>query len=191
MARYVVTAPHDLELVNGLDGPLIYLAGPIQGTANWQADAVDMLASLTPDVHVACPRARNFRGTPEPHVAWERAYMDRAAREGVILFWLARETQHRCNRNFAAQARFEVGEWAARTQFGHARLVVGIERGFTGGPYLHRRLTLDYPQIPVCRSLRQTCAAAAELATGAGDTPRRLADLFVPQIGPRSEGSVR
>lgn len=180
MARYVVTAPQDPSLAETLEGPIVYLAGPIQGAVNWHLDAIDYLADRTPDLHVACPRARNFRGGPEPHLAWERAYARRAARDGVILCWLARETAHRCNRAYAAQARFELGDWAARAQRGELRLVVGVERGFTGGPYLARRFALDYPQVPVCRSLRQTCAAAAELVT---DKARcALEDLFVPRV---------
>lgn len=180
MARYVVTAPLDLELADTLEGPLVYLAGPIQGAVNWQAEAIDHLGFIAPDLHVACPRARNFRGGPEPHLTWERAFAARAARDGVVLCWLARETAHRCNRAYAAQTRFELGDWAARAQRGEARLVVGIERGFTGGPYLARRFALDYPQVALCRSLRQTCAVAAELANGS--TGRSLEDLFVPRV---------
>ena len=185
MARYVVTAPHDAELAETFDGPLAYLAGPIQGAGNWHREAVGLLGDLAPDLHVACPRARNFRGGPEPHLTWERAYAGRAAREGVILCWLPRETAHRCNRSYGAQPRFELGEWVVRAQRGEICLVLGIERGFTGGPYLARRLALDYPQVPLCRSLRQACAAAAELALGPPDARLALADLFVPQVGVR------
>lgn len=185
MDRSVVTAPEDVELAETLDGPLIYLAGPIQGAVNWQREAVALLADLAPEVPVACPRARNFRGGPEVHLTWERAYAERAAREGVILGWLPRETAHRCGRSYAAQARFELGEWAVRAQRGELRLVIGVERGFTGGPYLTRRFALDYPQVPLCRSLRQACAAAVELALGPPDARPALAELFVPQVGVR------
>jgi hypothetical protein len=185
MARYVVTAPHDVELAETLDGPLVYLAGPIQGAPNWQREAVDLLGAAAPDLHVACPRAVNFRGGPDLHLIWERAYAERAARDGVILCWLPRETAHRCSRSYAAQTRFELGEWAVRAQRGEVRLVIGIERGFTGGPHLARRFGLDYPQVPRCRSLRQACAAAAELAVGQPSAQPVLADLFVPQIGVR------
>jgi hypothetical protein len=122
------------------------------------------LAELAPDVHVASPRATEFDGDLDTQMAWHRRWIGRAAENGSVLFWLPRERQHRCNRAYAQQARFELGEWAVLCRQGSARVVAGIERGFTGGPYLRRRLLLHYPQIPVCSTLRQTCAAAAELA---------------------------
>jgi hypothetical protein len=172
-----------------LDGPVIYLNGPIQGVANWQQDAIDVLQDLAPDVHVASPRMGQFNGAQEAHWIWEASYSERAARDGVILYWLARETRHRCSRSFAAQTRFELGEWAVKSSAGMARLVVGIERGFTGGPYLQRRFTLAYSNVPICRTLRQTCAAAVEMVqkqTPLVVYPRNLAELFVPpHLGPK------
>lgn len=179
MARYIVTAPADVDLAPHLDGPLIYLAGPVQGCDDWQADAIDTLGSLAPDLHIANPRARNFRGALDAHLDWERAYASRAS---VILCWLARENQHRCNRAFAGQTRFELGTWAARAQADQLRLVVGVDRAFSGRAYLTRRLALDFPHVPVCRSLRQACAAAAELATEPVSRP--LVDRFVPRVVP-------
>jgi len=192
MPRQIITAPTNLDAVNKLEGPLVYLNGPIQGVDNWQAEAIAILGDLAPDLHVASARGRNFTGGPELHMMWEQAFAERAARDGVVLFWLARETRHRCDRTFAAQQRFELGEWAAKASAGLARLVVGIERGFTGGPYLHRRLTLSYPQVPVCRTLRQACAVAAERAqqeTPIVVYPRTLADMFVPaSFGTKNNG---
>lgn len=184
MPRCIATAP-DLKALQDLDGPLIYLNGPIQGADDWQNEAISLLGELAPSVHIASPRALQFKGAQDAHLIWETAFSARAAREGVILFWLARETQHHCSRSYAAQLRFDLGEWAVKSQAGLARLVVGIERGFTGGPYLQRRFALTYPNIPICRSLRQTCAAAAELAAApTGVYPQTLADLFVPRFTP-------
>lgn len=183
MPRHVITAPQ-ADLVDALDGPVIYLAGPIQGAANWQADAIAVLGDIAPDIHVASPRATTFAGGIERHLAWEQLFTERAARDGVILFWCARETVHRCNRSYAAQMRFDLGEWTVKSSVGLARLVVGIERGFTGGPYLQRRYALSYPHVPVCRVLRQACAVAVELARREVPRviyPRTLEDLFVPQ----------
>jgi hypothetical protein len=164
MNRQVLVAPRDVE---DLDGPLIYLDGPIQGAIDWHSEAIGVLDEFAPGIHVASPRAKVWKGKFEQQLAWEVKYLDRAAREGVILYWMAKETQHRCNRAYAQAARFQLGEWCARSRAGLARLVVGIEKGFTGGVYLRRRLTLAYPNIPVCRSLRQTCIAAAELVQAA------------------------
>ena len=185
MPRHVFTAPQaDLDVLQQLDGPLIYLAGPIQGTADWQTAAIGMLGELAPDLHVASARGPDFKGGVERHLAWEQLFLERAARDGAVLFWCARETTHRCNRTFAAQMRFELGEWAVKSSVGLARLVVGIERGFTGGPYLQRRFTLSYPNIPICRTLRQACAVAVEVTrqeTPVVVYPRTLEELFMPR----------
>ena len=191
MPRRVFTAVADLDDLADLEGPLVYLNGPIQGTNDWQADAIAILGDLAPDLHVASARARSFAGGPEKHMIWEQAFIERSARDGVVLFWCARETSHRCNRTYAAQMRFELGEWAVKSSAGLARLVVGIERGFTGGPYLHRRLTLSYQNIPVCRTLRQACAVAAELAREEAPLvvyPRTLAEMFTPSFGFKNGG---
>jgi hypothetical protein len=185
MPRHVFTAPQtDLDVLQQLEGPLAYLAGPIQGSASWHAEAISLLNEIAPALHVASPRGLDFKGGVESHLAWEQLLLERAARDGVILFWCARETSHRCNRTHAAQMRFELGEWAVKSSVGLAKLAVGIERGFTGGPYLQRRFTLNYPNIPICKTLRQTCAVAAELAnreTPIVVYPRTLEELFLPR----------
>lgn len=182
MARHVITAPADLDLASTLDGPLVYLIGPIQGASNWQADAIEILGDLAPDLHVASARSSDFRGGPDKHLVWEQTFLKRASKYGVILFWCARETRHQCDRSYAAQMRFELGELAVKSSAGLARLVVGIERGFTGGPYLRRRFTLTYQNIPVCKTLRQSCTAAMELAQS--EQPMliypELSELFRP-----------
>lgn len=183
MASRIITAPDDIQATNSLEGPLVYLHGPIQGACHWQTDAIDVLVRLAPHLTVASPRALAFQGNNEAHLAWEQAFLERAARHGVILFWLARETQHRCNRSYASQVRFDLGEWAARSRAqARACIVVGIERGFTGRVHLERRLTQTYPHIPICRTLRQTCTAAVEF-TAPREVPRSLSERFVPSSG--------
>jgi hypothetical protein len=191
MPRHVFTAPRDLDKLDKLEGPLVYLNGPIQGSLNWQEEAIEILGGVAPDLHVASARGRNFAGGPEKHMAWEHAFIERAARDGVVMFWCARESKHRCDRAYAAQMRFELGEWAVKSSAGLARLVVGVEKGFMGGSYLQRRLALAYPNIPLCRTLRQACVAAVELTRHDGPQilyPRTLAEMFVPSIGFKNSG---
>ena len=178
------TAPDGTDELSALNGPLVYLHGPIQGSVNWHEQAINVLGDLAPEVHVASARGADFRGGPERHLAWEQAFMERAALDGVLVFWCAKETRHRCDRTHAAQMRFDLGEWAVKSSIGLARMVVGFERGFTGGPYLQRRFTLSYKNVPICRTLPQACAVAVEMAqreTPLVVFPRTLADLFVPQ----------
>jgi len=178
--RRIIKSPNDTDILKDLDGPLIYLNGPIQGTSDWQSTAIRTLNEFAPNLHVASPRSTRFTGSFEEQLTWETAFIQRAAKSGCIVFWLARETNHRCHRAYAQQARFELGEWAVLSRAGLARIVVGIESGFTGGPFLHRRLTLAYPNIPICSTLRQTCAAAAELSYSVPTT------LAYPFLTPRA-----
>jgi hypothetical protein len=76
-------------------------------------------------------------------VDWETHYLRRAATSGAILFGLAKEARHRCERAYAQTSCFELGEWKARHERGEASLVIGIESGFDGASYIRRRLRQD------------------------------------------------
>jgi hypothetical protein len=150
-----------------ITGPLVFLAGPIQGAPEWQAEAVRLLAELAPDLHVANPRRDYLAGefAYEQQVDWETHHLRRAVANGVILFWLAKEAKHDCGRAYAQTTRFELAEWMVRHQRDGARLVVGIEDGFTGAKYVRRRFAQDCPALPVCATLEETCRAAVTLAS--------------------------
>jgi hypothetical protein len=64
-----------------------------------------------------------------------------ASETGVILFWLANEETHFCDRAFAQTTRFELGEWLAKSI--HAfnnNVVVGIDTKFSGAGYIKHRI---------------------------------------------------
>jgi hypothetical protein len=152
-----------------LAGPVVFLAGPIQGAPDWQAEAVRLLAGRAPHVHVANPRRAYFPGefVYDAQVDWETHHLRRAAADGVVLFWLAREAAHDCGRAYAQTTRFELAEWKVRHERDGVRLVVGIEDGFTGARYVRRRFAQDCPRVPLCATLAEACSRAAELC-GAG-----------------------
>lgn len=154
---------HPSQFVD-VKGPVIYLAGPIQGTWNWRAEAVAHIHDLDPHIHIANPRANRFSGNFGEQVSWCEHYQDRAAEDGAILFWFSAESKHRCDRAYAQEARFELGERLARSWTDGTRIAVGFERGFTGSYFLREKLPRHYAHVPICRSLRQLCAAAVELA---------------------------
>ena len=82
----------------------------------------------------------------EQQVAWGVEIPGRqAARQGAILFWLAKEHLHFCDRAYAQTTRFELGEWLNAAP---ASVVVGIEPGFSGERYIKKA---------VARSLRFLC----------------------------------
>lgn len=149
-----------------IEGPLVFLAGPIQGAPDWQAEAARLLGALAPALHVASPRRKYLPGEFDyaAQVDWETHHLRRAAAGGVILFWLAREVVPAPGRAYAQTTRFELAEWKVRHERDGARLAVGVEAGFTGERYVRRRFAQDCPGVELCGSLEETCRRAAALA---------------------------
>jgi hypothetical protein len=156
----VVCPPAYLDL----DGPLVFLAGPIQGAGDWQDDAISYLTKQASGCNIASPR-RSYPPVTfdyDVQVDWETHHLRRAAQQGVILFWLATEKEHDCNRSYAQTTRFELAEWKARHERDGAPLVVGIEEGFSGARYIRRRFGQDCPTIPILSTLEDACRSAIE-----------------------------
>jgi hypothetical protein len=158
--------------ITPIDGPLVFLAGPIQGAPDWQSDAIALLQTLAPELHIASPRLAYLDGTfvYERQVDWETHHLRLAARTGAILFWLAREVEHRCDRAYAQTTRFELAEWKRRHECEGVKLVVGIEHGFSGARYIRHRFAQDCPAVPICTSLEPTCRALLDLLSVAQQT---------------------
>ena len=154
-----------------IEGPLIFLAGPIQGAPPWQDDAIRILQEIAPDIHLANPRREGAHYKKgefaqelyNEQVDWETHHLRRAADDGLILFWLAKEAEHRCDRAYGQSSRFEIGEWKKEHESIGTPLVVGIDVGFTGGRYIRRRFGQDCPDVPIIGSLEETCKKAIEL----------------------------
>jgi hypothetical protein len=167
----VVVFPPVIEPVAG---SLVFLAGPIQGAPDWQTDAIRWFAEHAPGIAVASPRrrdrSREFQYAEQ--VDWETHYLRRASACGVILFWLARETEVVQGRAYAQTSRFELAEWKVRHERDGVRLAVGIEDGFSGSRYIRHRFAQDCPRVPIVSSLAEVCAAAAELANDAEASTR-------------------
>lgn len=154
-------------MITPIEGPVVFLAGPIQGAPYWQADAISWFAEHAPTISVASPR-RPDRSGPFDYAAqvdWETYYLRRAAEGGVILFWLAREAEIVPGRAYAQTSRFELAEWKVRHERDRVRLVVGVEEGFSGARYIRHRFGQDCPQVPILPSLVEACAAASDLAS--------------------------
>lgn len=154
--------PPQIQPLNGL--PVIFLAGPIQGAKDWQGDAINILkANLQRDCIIASPRRYDdtWQFQFEQQVDWESFYLQQAAWTGVVLFWLAKEHEHACERAYAQTTRFELGEWLVKTS---DNLVIGIEAGFPGAKYIEHRLKTSYTakNIQVQRTLEDTCLLATK-----------------------------
>jgi hypothetical protein len=144
--------------------PMIFLAGPIQGAADWQTKAYAAIRQHS-SVLVANPRrvvvAEDFDHSAQ--VDWE-THMLRAAGEcGVVLFWLARQTIETPGRAYGQTSRFELAEWKVRHERDGTRLVVGLETGFGNNRYIERRFRQDCPQVPLTNTLPATITEALRL----------------------------
>ncbi len=152
-----------------LDGPLIFLAGPIQGAYHWQNDAIKIFHDIAPQLNIASPRrvvSETYKKgdfTPAMYneqVDWETFHLRRAAEYGVVFFWLAKEFEHTCKRAYAQTSRFELAEWKINHERDGINLVIGIEEGFTNAKYIRRRFRQDCPDVPICSTLESTCQEA-------------------------------
>lgn len=147
-----------------VSGGIIFLAGPIQGTHDWQAEAIENIFKQEPNCNIACPRRSDFKelNLLERHQQydWETYYLRQAGLFGVVMFWLAKETHHLCRRAFAQTSRFELGEWKMRHEYYKTKLVVGIEPGFSNETYLKHRFNEDCPSLNIHSTLFETCLEA-------------------------------
>jgi hypothetical protein len=151
---------------NNLEGNLVFLAGPIQGTWDWQSAAIQYFQKNAPELNIASPRRNDssWKFNYNEQVDWETTHLNKAAQTGVILFWMAKETQHDCKRAYAQTTRFEFAEWKTKYQFDkNIKLAVGVEEGYTGAKYIQRRMSQDCTEITICNSLEETCRDAIRL----------------------------
>ena len=164
----VITPPN----FGPVNGPLVYLAGPIEGAPDWQAEALVRLAGLDPSLNVANPRRELAPGEElaSEQMDWETGYLRRAEEHGAILFWMAAEHERVPWRAYAQFARAQLFEYKARHELAGARIVLGIEENFAGGTYMRRRFEQEAVGVPLFRTLEECCVAAAHLARRAGLT---------------------
>lgn len=149
----------------GANGPIIFLAGPIQGAPDWQTDAATIIHELDATVTIASPRRDYPEGTfvYEMQVDWETHYLRAAGKLGVIAFWLAAQTIETPGRAYAQTSRFELGEWKMRHQYEGTKLTIGIEEQFGNARYIKRRFGQDCPDVKIADDLETMCQNAVEL----------------------------
>ncbi|MGH7234665.1 MAG: hypothetical protein ACREF7_04450 [Candidatus Saccharimonadales bacterium] len=147
-----------------VDGPVIFLAGPIQGAPLWQPEAAALIHAQT-EIIVASPQKDYPEGTfvYENQVDWETHFLRRAAKCGVIMFWLAAQTEETPGRSYAQTSRFELGEAKLKHERDGINLVVGIESGFGNERYIRRRFNQDCPDVLMPSNLAETVSSTLEL----------------------------
>lgn len=163
MERRVCTPPEYIE--GEITKPVIFLAGPIQGAADWQSEAARIIKGLSRRVIVASPRRQD---KPEDfnygaQVDWETFHLRRAGEKGAIMFWLPKESNKVPGRAYAQTSRIELGEWKVRHERDGVKMAIGIEPGFSGERYIRRRFEQDCPNVPILDNLTDTCRAVLGL----------------------------
>ncbi len=150
----VLRAPkYDITFDNEND-IAIFLAGPIQGAPNWHDEFIQKLkdklknALLNRNVLICSPKRievdhTNFEYNEQ--VDWESFYLNKASKNGVVVFWLANEKEKVTGRCYAQTTRFEIGEWWAKGQsIKDFNIVVGSEENFDGLKYISKKFTDSY-----------------------------------------------
>jgi len=126
-----------------IEGPLIFLAGPIQGAPKWHNKAIKIIQDINLDINIASPSKKvdriylkqnqeRFKHSANQEeweqVDWETFYLNRAAQKGAIMFWFPNEETHYCERAYAQTSRFELGEWNTKCKQGGSNIVIGFEK---------------------------------------------------------------
>ncbi|MFO0764935.1 MAG: nucleoside 2-deoxyribosyltransferase domain-containing protein [Patescibacteria group bacterium] len=146
------------------DRQLIFLAGPIQGGPDWQAMAIRALRIFDQEVLIANPRGPEpWHGDYKAQVSWERDHLNHACKHGVVLFWMASEVHHNPRRAYAQTTRVEWGRVFERLLHHEARLVIGMETGFSGRKYIVDMIETETPSIKIHRDLQEACFAALKI----------------------------
>ena len=146
------------------DKKIVFLAGPIKGAPDWQAEAIKDLADL--DIYVANPRRENVQNfNLDLQVGWESKFL---ALADVIMFWIPPKDTDIAGRDYAQTTRFELAEWAAKTHYNreYKKIVVGIDDAFFGKSYIVKRLVAE--NVTVYDNYTATLKAVRALINGGG-----------------------
>jgi len=133
------------------DDLAIFLAGPIQGAPDWHDEFIQKLKEklkntvLNRNILICSPKRTEIDHTNfeyNEQVDWESFHLNKASKNGVVVFWLANEKEKVTGRCYAQTTRFEIGEWWAKGQsIKDFNIVVGSEENFDGLKYISKKFT--------------------------------------------------
>lgn len=140
----ILYAPNE---VNFKGRKVIFLAGPIRCTYDWQAEVINKLSKEYDTNHIILATPRRETGLVsskrfnhqihDVQVNWEIKHLAKAAQHGIITFFLSDQTERDPFQSYARTTRFEFGEW-----FGELKnrddvvIIVGYEESFPGAKYI-------------------------------------------------------
>jgi len=128
---------------------VVFMAGPIQGTNSkkmWQEEFVENIQKELKDVKtnkniIFCSPRRlekpdKDKFVYEEQVEWESYYLEKSAKQGIIVFWLAKEEEKIEGRSFAQTTRWELSEWWTKSLQENIKIIVGADKEFEGQRYI-------------------------------------------------------
>ncbi len=163
-------------------GPLFFLAGPVRGGDDWQKTCCEEIAKSIPNFYAAIPYYRKTldefpladlaeKGIEDKfarQLDWERYYLEKAAREGCIIFWLPEESKTNPRPAdggaYATDTRGEIARWSVELKYNpQFRVVVGAEPGFPSVSQIERNFGFDQGcEVKFPTTLEETVKAAVE-----------------------------
>jgi len=158
--------------------PVLYLAGPVRNAPKWHEKVIRTLLALNSELHVACPARQlslDLMSLVEPDSGhptfdrsadWENHYLDCAARNGVIMFWLPGEIEHKefTQKKYAHKTMLALGKWLEKAKMDPSiHLVIGTDGLFPEWSSISHQLEMDYPEVIVNTSLEDTVAKALRM----------------------------
>lgn len=150
------------------DSKLVFLAGPIIDSNDWQNDAIEFLRPLIIDekISVANPRKKMLQTYDDEtyfhQISWETYHIRAASANGAIIFWIPK-----CEYRVDERYMIELAEWLTHVKYrinsqpeNLIRLVIGIEPDAKEEDYIKLRISQDMPGFPVFSSLQEVCEIA-------------------------------
>lgn len=158
-----------------IEGPLIFLAGPIGGAPHWQDKAIEIISEGC-GIYIASPSTKLRKKYIEnslpldritqTQLEWERFYLDYASTRGCVLFWLPTQIEPTpinpktgFPKPYARDTRGELREFAVNKYF-KINSVIGAEENFDGLNVIKRNLLEIDPKIEFHNTLEETCRQA-------------------------------
>jgi len=141
---------------------VIFLAGPIQGSYDWHSEFIDKLSkNIETDKNVIICSPKRIKKDDnfnyDEQVNWESYYLHKSSKQGIIVFWLAKEKDHIEGRSYAQTTRFELAEWWTKGQYiKDFKIVVGADKEFNGLKYINKKFKDTYPLFNMYYSIDDT-----------------------------------
>lgn len=163
---------------------LVFLAGPIRHSPDWQSQAIEILDSSQTEFAIANPRRPHFETQEECEKAgavwflydkyqrtdWELDHLVYSRENGVALFYFAKPDSHDCNYPYAQTSRVELGMMLGHNAHSSGNIVIGIEQGFPGEEYIRYLVSSGRVRLgkgSICNTLQQSCRSVIDIIDNA------------------------